>query len=103
MVDPFGLINPTNDYPHAMTDENLAEFVESFHPDVLVLDSPEQGAMFEQRSAFRMVKVFEWDPWSTVLVRASDVLIRPSDFGVLRANLPDRVRSRLPQARSDGL
>jgi hypothetical protein len=37
-----------------------------------------------------MVKVFDTDPWSTVMVRSDKVLSAPDEFEALRAQLPER-------------
>jgi hypothetical protein len=95
MVDPYGLINATNGYPKAPSIENLAALVDWYHPDVLLLDTPDQGAFFERRSQYRIVKVFDDDPWSTVLVRTPGVLLEPSTFDALLTQLPPRAHAAL--------
>jgi len=101
MVDPFGLINKIGQFDdqieHVDASDGwlagVAKLAEWYHPDVLLVNSPDDGAFFEARSSFRMVKVFEWNPWSTLLVRSPDVLIDPASFDRLRAELPEQAHA----------
>jgi hypothetical protein len=84
MIDPSGLINETNAFPRVPSLANLAGVVARYEPDVMLLDSHAQGVFFEQATEFRVVKSFEGDPWSTILVRSPDVLKDPSAFAAQR-------------------
>jgi hypothetical protein len=102
MIDPYGLINRTNAFARAETREqtlrDLLELTDWYHPDVLILLTPNDGAFFEARTPFRVVQVFDWDPWSTILVSGPDALGRPADFEQFREALPDRARAVLRRA-----
>jgi hypothetical protein len=58
--------------------------VSYYEPDVLLLDSQSQGAFFEEAMNFKIVKIFDGDPWSTLLVRSPDVLKNPRALSVRR-------------------
>lgn len=85
MIDPYGLINDTNSYPRDPTLESLLELVQRYQPDVLVVNTPYQGAVIERLSDFRRVKVFPSDPASTLLVRGQEVLNDADAYPRLRA------------------
>ena len=95
MIDPYGLINETNEYPKHPSLKNLAVLVNRYRPDVLLLNSPNAGGVFEQKSVYRMVKIFDTDPWSTVMVRTPKVLNAPDEFEALRLQLPPRAQREL--------
>jgi hypothetical protein len=95
MIDPYGLINATNDYPSNPSLQNLAGVINQHAPAVLLLNSPRDGGRIEEQSPYRMVKVFDTDPWSTVLVRSDKVLSAPDEFEALRSQLPERARPEM--------
>lgn len=99
MIDPYGLINETNSYPRDPTLESLLELVDRYKPDVMLVNTPEQGAMIEQLQPFRMVKVFPSDPWSTVLVRGPEALLDSTTAARLRAELPPRAVEEINRAK----
>ncbi len=73
MIDPYGLINPTNDWPRTFRSEAYAELVLRYRPSVILLDSPEAAHTLAQQApnlSYRIVKIFDWrEPWSTLAVR----------------------------------
>jgi hypothetical protein len=75
MIDPYGLINETNDYPRTHDLESLFALIAEYEPDLVLLDNPRQGRRWEARSDYRMVKNFPWvHPWATLMVRDPSVL-----------------------------
>jgi arabinofuranosyltransferase len=101
MVDPYGLINPTNAFPREERIEHLEELVRWYHPDVVIVMTPLVGALMERRTSYQMVKVFDWDPFSTVLVRDPDVLLEPNTLNRLRASLPARAQFAVEGSTQD--
>jgi hypothetical protein len=95
MIDASGLINATNDFARHPSMASLAAMASVYLPDVILLDSPAQGAFFERVTAYRMVEVFAWDPWSTILIHEPAALVDASSMAVLRAALPARAHDSL--------
>lgn len=73
MIDPYGLINWTNDWPHTYRPEAYAALVVHYKPDLILLDTPEMAselALNAPSEHYRVVKVFAWNrPWSTLAIR----------------------------------
>jgi hypothetical protein len=98
MIDPFGLINDTNDYPGTRNPLSLCFLVMRTKPDLILASADEATTCFA-RIGYTPVKWFEWrDPWSVVLVRSRDVLRSPSELEALR----DEVRKQLASAAGRG-
>jgi hypothetical protein len=70
MIDPFGLINETNEFPVTQSPAALARLIARYQPTLMLADSPQEGRWLEQHTPLRVVQVFPWNaPWSTLLVR----------------------------------
>jgi len=81
MIDPYGLINETNEFPTTQSPAALAKLIAHYRPTLMLADSPQEGRWLEQNTPLRVVKIFPWNaPWSTLLV---------SSPGVLRGQPPD--------------
>lgn len=93
MIDPYGLISENAPNPGEAPD--LIALVDQFHPDIVLVNTPEQGAALERLRGLRMLKVYPTDPHSTLLVRAPDVLKDPAAFEQLRTQLPERATEQL--------
>lgn len=88
MIDPFGLVNPTNEFPQSRSMPDLVDLIQVYRPGVVLAPTPEAGYYLENTLGYRVVKVFEWErPWSTVLIRDPTVLVEPSELSRLRAQL----------------
>ena len=102
MIDPFGLINWTNNYPKLRTTRKFRkthkryrEIVSRFEPDLILLDSAAEGLNIEQAGIYKVVKEFEWGILgSTIAIRSPTVLKDPNAYTKLREALPaDRGRN----------
>jgi hypothetical protein len=72
MIDPYGLINPTNDFPRTQSLWDYSAFIEVYEPDIVLANSMRDGIELQRVYPFRIVKVFDWgEPWSTLLVRVA--------------------------------
>jgi hypothetical protein len=73
MIDPFGLLNPTNEWPRSMRPTDYMDLVVRYQPDILLVDSPvavQSLAAYTSRVRYAVVHVFEWGaPFSTLAVR----------------------------------
>jgi hypothetical protein len=75
MIDPYGLINETNEFPVTQSPAALAKLIARYQPTVMLADSPQEGRWLEQHTPLRVVRIFPWNaPWSTVLVSSPSVL-----------------------------
>ncbi len=82
MVDPFGLINWTNEWPRTASLDSLRGLMRHYTPDVVLVNSLGEGQALEDSASYRIIKVFPWKtPWSTLLIRNREVLKDPSAFG----------------------
>lgn len=89
MIDPYGLVTPTNEYPRTHDLQALVDLALLHEADLVLLDSALHGISFEYRSPYATVKVFDWAVlWSTLLVRDADVLAQPEELPRLRRELP---------------
>jgi arabinofuranosyltransferase len=68
MVDPFGLINDTNDWPRTKSVDAKVALIEQYRPDVVLLDSQRELQAVE-RIGYRLAHVFPWQqPWAIIVV-----------------------------------
>ena len=81
MLDPFGLLSPTNDYPKTMRLTALFELFERHDPDLILLGSPGQAHALKRYAphrGYRIIKIFPWlRTWSTLVIpgpRQSQIL-----------------------------
>lgn len=78
MIDPFGLITDTNDWPRTKRAADKAALIARYKPDVALVDSEQESAQIRAIMAYELVHVFGWrGPWSRVLVRDRAVLVSP--------------------------
>jgi hypothetical protein len=78
MVDPYGLVTPTNELPRTRAWEDLFALIRQVRPELLLVDSVEEGALLERISPYRVVQVFPWDaPANVLLVLRTGVLREP--------------------------
>lgn len=75
MIDPYGLINETNEFPATQSPSALGRLIAHYQPTLMLADSPQEGRWLERNTPLRVVKIFPWNaPWSTVLVSSPSVL-----------------------------
>jgi hypothetical protein len=73
MIDVFGLVSETNDFPRTQSFVDLIDLVERYRPEVLLMDDPAQGRLLADATEYELVYVFPWKrPWSTLLVRRQE-------------------------------
>jgi hypothetical protein len=85
MIDPFGLINETNDWPRTKSPGDYIALLRHYQPDVVLLDTAKQGRLLEQHEGYHIVKVFDWKGhWTTLVIRAPEVLREPRQLASLR-------------------
>lgn len=85
MVDPYGLVTPTNELPRTRAWEDLFALIRHYRPELLLVDSIEEGALLERISPYRVVKAFPWDaPANVLLVLHEGVLREPGSLPELR-------------------
>ena len=86
MIDPYGLINETNDYPATTSLQSFMGVAQFFQPQVLLVNSLETGLQIEAHTGYRVVKVFAWQkPWSTLLIKEASALAAPGELEELHA------------------
>jgi hypothetical protein len=73
VIDPYGLITPSNAWPRSRNAADYAELVTRYRPSLILFDSPEAAAELQTLAPqlrYRVVKVFDWGkPWSTLATR----------------------------------
>lgn len=85
MIDPYGLINPTNEFPRTRRLVDLAELIAVYRPDVLFLDAVPGVEVIERATAYRIVGRFRFPEAAyVVFVADPDRLRRPDRFAALR-------------------
>ena len=85
MIDPHGLINPTNQYPRTYSKSDYLELLEMYKPTLVLMRSAEEGRWLETVTSMTMVRVFDWKtPWSTLLISNPEVLRNPTELDALR-------------------
>jgi arabinofuranosyltransferase len=85
MIDPYGLINPTNDFPRTRRLVDLVELIAVYRPDVLFLDVVPGVEAIERGTTYRIVARFRFPAAAYVLFVADpERLRRPDQFAALR-------------------
>jgi len=85
MIDPFGLVNETNDWPRTKSARDFVALLRHYQPDLVLVDTPRQGRLLEQHEGYHVAKVFDWEGhWTTLVVRSPDVLNQPGQLAALR-------------------
>jgi hypothetical protein len=85
MIDPFGLVNETNDWPRTKSPRDFIALLRHYRPDVVLVDTAKQGRLLEQHEGYHVAKVFDWEGhWTTLVVRAPQVLREPRQLASLR-------------------
>jgi hypothetical protein len=78
MIDPYGLINDTNEYPVTQTPSALLRLVRRYRPTVVLIFPVFHGLWLEEQTDLRVVKKFAWNSLgAALLVNSPDVLQRP--------------------------
>jgi hypothetical protein len=72
MIDPYGLVTPTNRYPRSRQFDHLVELIEGTAPDLVLMEGRPEAVELERRLPYRTV-------WSTLLVRGPEVLVHPEE------------------------
>jgi hypothetical protein len=95
MIDTFGLINETNDYPKRNSHADHLALVRLYEPDLVLCDLGRQGQLLERATGYSIIRFFEWEAYaSTLLVRSPDVLSRPERFEEHRRAIPSDIAMR---------
>jgi hypothetical protein len=75
MIDPCGLINPTNDFPKTSALSDYVELVRRYRPDLVLASTPSDAEYIARATGYRIaVRLPLKGPWSVVLVRTPGVL-----------------------------
>jgi hypothetical protein len=97
MIDPVGLINPTNDYPRRRSVENLTALVEEYQPDLVLVDTGVIGLLLARATGYEIIRFFDWQVYaSTLLARGPEVLRRPGEYPAFLRAVPRDI-ARRPQ------
>jgi hypothetical protein len=79
MLDPYGLINDTNEYPATRTPSALLRLARQFGPGLLLAESAADARWIESRTPLRIVRMFPAMPTPTVLLTLPGLLRHPPD------------------------
>lgn len=99
MVDPYGLVTPTNDLPRTRAWVDFVALVRHYQPELLLVDSLEAARGLERISPYRVARVFPWDAPANVLLVLHPRVLREA------ARLPEprgRAPAAAPHARGGG-
>ena len=89
MIDPYGLINDTNEYPVTQSPSALLRMVQRYRPTVVLIFPVFHGLWLEQQTDLRVVKKFAWNSLgAALLVNSPDVLQRPGDKALRGQDAP---------------
>ena len=73
MIDAFGLINASREFPKQQNVGPYIRLMAAYQPDLVLARSLRDARTIERITGYRIAKKFPWeDQWSTLLLRSPD-------------------------------